>query len=211
MKKSFVLYNDQYEAVEDLTDEQKGQLLDAMFLYSRGEKLKDFDPIVKMAFKFFKIVFDRDCEKWKAVADRNKKNGKKGGRPKSNKNNNIDKNPEEPREPSGFIENPENPEEPRKPVSGSVSGSVNESVIKDISVPLKDGDFFIPDNDYYSLLKSTYKNIDTDQEFKNIISWCVSNPSNKKTKRGVKKFINGWMNRSNEKNKPQDNFAFLRD
>ncbi len=83
MKKSFVLYHDQYEAVEDLTVEQKGQLLDAMFLYSRGEEMPKFDPIVKMAFKFFKIVFDRDAEKWEARRGKNKDNGKKGGRPKN--------------------------------------------------------------------------------------------------------------------------------
>ncbi len=125
MKKSFVLYNDQYEAVEDLTDEQKGQLLDAMFLYSRGEELKEYDPIVKMAFKFFRIVFDRDNLKWEAVANRNKNNGKKGGRPKGNKNSILENNPEEPKKPSGLSGNTINPEEPKKPVSGSVNVNVN--------------------------------------------------------------------------------------
>lgn len=88
MKKSFVLYYDQHECIEDLTNEQKGQLLDMMFLYGKGEDLTEcedmshYDPVVKLAFKFFKIVFDRDNAKWEKKANRNKENGKKGGRPK---------------------------------------------------------------------------------------------------------------------------------
>ncbi len=123
MKKSFVLYNDQYEAVEDLTDKQKGQLLDAMFLYSRGEDLKECDPVIKIVFKFFKIVFDRDNLKWTGVANRNKENGKKGGRPKGSKNSVLGNNPEQPRKPSGLNGFQE---KPRKAVS--VSGSVSDSV-----------------------------------------------------------------------------------
>jgi len=84
VKKSFILYHDQFDAIEDLTVEQKGNLLNAIFIYSRCGKISNLDPVVNMAFKFFRVTLDRDAEKWKQIAARNKENGKKGGRPKTN-------------------------------------------------------------------------------------------------------------------------------
>ena len=147
MKKSFVLYNDQYDAVADLTTEQKGELFDLLFLYSRGEAHDDIerDPMVKLAFKFFKTTIDRDTKKWVKVAERNRVNGAKGGRP--SKNSGLPNNPKQPKKPSGLSGNPKNPEEPKKAVSGSVSGSDSVSgECKDISPEIKN---FVADYQKY--------------------------------------------------------------
>jgi hypothetical protein len=128
MKKSFVRYHDQYDPIKTLSLEDKGKLLDAIFEYNlTGEEI-ELEGMVKMAFMFFKGSFDRNNEEWKKRADRNKENGKKGGRPKKNKNYDLGENPEEPKKPSGFIGTPKNPHEPKKAVSGSVSGSVSVPV-----------------------------------------------------------------------------------
>ena len=132
MKKSFVLYTDNYGPSKDLSDEQKARLYDAIFLYNMGETFDISDPVVKAIFSFFEISFLRDHEKWKAVAERNKNNGAKGGRPKTNNSNELCNNPEEPKEPSGLINNPENPEEPRKAVIVIGNGIVNGIVKKDL-------------------------------------------------------------------------------
>jgi hypothetical protein len=136
-KKSFVLYLDQYEPIKDLTNEQKGQLLDAMFNYHGGSEYEIIDPMAKMAFSFLKQTFDRDHEKWMVKAQKNKLNGKKGGRPKKNKNKDLPTE-ENPDNPDGLKEtqnNPNNPDgslitqpNPEKPVSVSVSVSVSDSV-----------------------------------------------------------------------------------
>ena len=90
-------------------------------------------------------------------------------------------------------------EEQEKDPNNNVNNENNEN---NISVPLKDGSFFIPSDEFLEILKVTYKNINIEQEFKKILSWCVSNPDKQKTERGSKKFINGWMNRANDKVKP---------
>ena len=41
--------------------------------------------------------------------------------------------------------------------------------------------------------------MDIDQELRNIRGWCLANPSRRKTKRGVKAFINSWLSRSQDK------------
>jgi hypothetical protein len=114
MKKSFVLYTDNYEPIKGLTQEQKGDLLDAIFKYNIDGTEDIDDNFVATVFKFFKIHFKRDKEKWDSIAERNKKNGKLGGRPKK-----TEQNPEEPKKPSGLFGNPE---EPKKAVIGIVNG-----------------------------------------------------------------------------------------
>jgi len=123
MKKSFVLYIDNYEPIKLLTLVQKGQLLDYMFRYNLGIEIDIDDPVLKMAFSFFEQTFIRDNKKWNDTAERNRKNGSKGGRPIKNDSNNLDDNPKNPEEPSGLLDNPENPVGARKAVSVSVSVS----------------------------------------------------------------------------------------
>ena len=62
--KGFFLYLDQYAPIEDLTLEQKGKLLEAMFAYNSGLEADILDPEVKIAFKFFKQTFERDKQRY---------------------------------------------------------------------------------------------------------------------------------------------------
>lgn len=119
-KKSFLLYKDQEEIFTSLNNEQAGLLIKSIFRYCNCGELPT-DPIIKLIFISIKQTLIRDQEKWESIAERNRENGLKGGRPS------LDKNPEEPKEPSGLSGNPE---EPRKPVSVSVNDSDS---VKDIT------------------------------------------------------------------------------
>ena len=44
--------------------------------------------------------------------------------------------------------------------------------------------------------KPLYPAIDVMQEFRNMKAWLISNPTNRKTRRGIMKFINGWLSRA---------------
>lgn len=62
-QKGFYLCIDQYKPIEDLTLEQKGQILDAMFAYHSGVATEITDPESRMAFKFFKQWFEQGSQK----------------------------------------------------------------------------------------------------------------------------------------------------
>lgn len=49
-----------------------------------------------------------------------------------------------------------------------------------------------------------YPNVDVPQAIRNMIGWSNSNPSRRKTKRGIQRFINGWLERDQNsgKNRP---------
>ncbi len=74
MKESFILYRDQYEPIKSLTIEQKGYLFEAIFSYQFGEEPVFNDPVVSMAFGFFKQTFDRDRAKYLKKCNKNKEN-----------------------------------------------------------------------------------------------------------------------------------------
>ena len=62
MKDSFILHLDQYAPIQGLSLEQKGMLLDALFRFNIGEAVSFDDPVVGMAFAFFKVSFERNKE-----------------------------------------------------------------------------------------------------------------------------------------------------
>lgn len=47
--------------------------------------------------------------------------------------------------------------------------------------------------------KSLYPGIDVEQEIRKMIGWCDANPKNRKTKNGVKRFINSWLSRAQDR------------
>jgi hypothetical protein len=115
MKKSFVLYADQLELLEDLNVEQKAWLLDALFSYACGNDVIPPDPQLKIIYRVFTSQIKRDKDKWDTRAERSRENGAKGGRPPNN-----------PENPVGFSETQNNPENlvgPRKPVTVTVTAN----------------------------------------------------------------------------------------
>lgn len=55
-----------------------------------------------------------------------------------------------------------------------------------------------------------YPNVDILQELKKMKGWCNANPTKRKTKRGILRFINGWLSREQDRphfNNPKINFG----
>ena len=123
MKKSFLLHLDSLSILDEMTDEQAGIFVKSMYYYQKNNCLPEIDFAMKMAITPFINQFIRDIEKWKSVAERNKHNGSKGGRPKTQI---TQTNPNNPVGYSITQITQTNPEKPRKAVSVNVN--VNDSV-----------------------------------------------------------------------------------
>lgn len=86
-KKSFVLYTDQKEIIDELDDEQAGKLFKAIYDYNITGTTT-LTGILKSVFKSFKITFDRDEEKWKDIKQKRSEAGKRGMESRWKKENN---------------------------------------------------------------------------------------------------------------------------
>ena len=71
-------------------------------------------------------------------------------------------------------------------------------------VPLNDGTDWLPTLTEYEEYKRLYASVNVDNEFKKIRAWCLSNPAKRKTKNGVKRFVNAWLAREQDKPKRTD-------
>ena len=50
--------------------------------------------------------------------------------------------------------------------------------------------------DYLNSLRELFPALDVEQEFRSMAAWLDSHPRNRKTPRGIKRFITGWLERS---------------
>lgn len=75
-KDSFILYADAYDSIRSLTLAQKGELLDAIFLFQRCEDIPKLDPVVGMAFSFIRRSFERDAAKYAKKCEKAKESAR---------------------------------------------------------------------------------------------------------------------------------------
>lgn len=71
MKKSFVLHIDSLCVLDDLTNEERGELFYAIYNHHLGVE-PTLSPIVKIAFSQFKNQFSRDDEKYNSLCEKNR-------------------------------------------------------------------------------------------------------------------------------------------
>lgn len=74
MKKSILLFQDQEEVFNTLTDEQAGQLIKAVFMYNRNEEPKDLSQLLKIVFIPIRQAIDRSNDKYDATCKKNADN-----------------------------------------------------------------------------------------------------------------------------------------
>ncbi len=133
-KDNFILYSEQEQLFNLLNDTQAGKLIKAIFEYEKNGTIPKLNPQTNMAFISIKTTLDRNKEKYEKVIERNKQNGKKGGRPKTQNN---------PENPVGFLETQNNPEKPKKADNDNEHDNDNEY---DIDVVLKELIKYYEDN-----------------------------------------------------------------
>ena len=63
---------------------------------------------------------------------------------------------------------------------------------------LKDGTHWEPGDEDIIAWQRSYSDVDIYAELGAMESWCDANPSKRKTKKGIKRFINAWLNRARD-------------
>lgn len=68
-----------------------------------------------------------------------------------------------------------------------------------ICLPLNDGTDFPVYEEDIAEYKKLYPGVDVEQQLRNMVGWLNGNPTRKKTKSGIKRFINGWLSKEQDK------------
>lgn len=154
MKKSFVLYTDNWVTLKHLSNEQLGELMRMLFEYQiEGKAPEPTNPLF-IAFGFIRSAMDRDLEKWNERAERARVNGSKGGRPKENQ-----QGLEKTQKTQSVIS------KPKKPVNVSVS--VNDSVSDNVNDYFKNNRLYKTAEDVKG--KDYFKDAEVNEAFTNFL------------------------------------------
>ena len=78
-----------------------------------------------------------------------------------------------------------------KDSKGNISTEPQASPV--LTIPLNDGSEYPITEEFYQEMQKLYPAVDVMQEFREMRAWSIANPDRKKTKRGVKAFINRWL------------------
>lgn len=109
-----LLYSDFEEQINLLSDEEAGLLLKSIFVYEREGVCPQLSPVAQMVFISIRQSLDRNLERYKEISEKNRENGKHGGRPakadnqgekKPKKRSVISVSENETQKPTGCFEN----------------------------------------------------------------------------------------------------------
>ena len=134
-KKSFVLYTEYEENLQELPDEELGQLFRAIFGYVNRGVVPELSPSSKMAFSFIRKDLDRNQAKYEETCRKRREAGSKGGRPpkanangenqsKAKKENGFSENQSKAKKPDNENDNVNENENDNENDNGNVNGNV---------------------------------------------------------------------------------------
>ena len=78
MKDSFVLFTEQIETMNNLTDEEAGKIIKAIYKYEATGEIPNFGGTLDAVFTPFKLALDKTDAKWEEVKQKRRQAGIKG-------------------------------------------------------------------------------------------------------------------------------------
>ena len=85
MKDSFILYTEQKEVINKLSDEQAGKLIKAIYEYVETGQMPKLDTLLEIVIIPFKQNIDRNADKYEEIKQKRSLAGKKGAKIKKQK------------------------------------------------------------------------------------------------------------------------------
>ena len=195
-KASFLVYYDNEVIVLRLPDDEAGKLFKSLFPYGRERIKPDFDsnPALAMAFDILSMAIDRDKEKYVSRCEANRENGRKGGLAKARNGKQSLLNG---KQGLANLADKDRDKDSINTISPEPDKSAPDP--SGIKLPLNDKTYYdVPLSDI-ELWKDTYPAVDVEGELKRMIAWLESNPTKKKTRRGITRFINSWLSRTQDR------------
>ena len=94
----------------------------------------------------------------------------------------------------------ESKENKSKDISPELSKSTRQEAVYELI--LNDGSYYPVCTQEIEKYRSLYPAVDINQEFRKMIGWLDTHQQNRKTKRGINKFINSWISRAQDSARP---------
>lgn len=167
---------------EDVTS-----LCDGLETFLNGEDAAEMTPMATLVYNQMTAQIWRDKEKYGEISRVRSEAGKKGVEAKQSKRKQNEAN-------ASLKEDVE--EDDDVSPKGDVSIVCAEPLI---GLPLNDGTEHPVTQEDFNEYAQLYPAVDVMQQLRNMRGWLLSNPTHRKTKRGIKAFITKWLSKEQDK------------
>ena len=196
----FCAYHSYLDALEPLTDAERGRLFVACLKYSKSGEVEHLSGNERFVFPVFRGQIDRDNAKYankcKKQADNANKRWNKDDANDAMAYDGIPNVP--PHEKDANDAKEKDNILPPSEVCGELPSSPPPAAV----LPLVDGTDFEISVETATELSGLYPAVDVEQQLRNMRGWLLANPKNKKTKTGIMRFVNSWLSREQNSARP---------
>lgn len=208
----FCAYHSYLDALEPLTDAERGRLFVACLKYSKSGEVGHLSGNERFVFPVFRGQIDRDNAKYankcKKQADNANKRWNKDDANDAKAYDGIPNVPPHEKDANDAKEKEKakTKEKAKDNIPPSVvCGELPSSPPPAAVLPLVDGTDFEISVEMVAELSGLYPAVDVEQQLRNMRGWLLANPKNRKTKAGVMRFVNSWLSREQNSARPSAN------
>jgi len=197
-------------AIERLTDAEKGRLFQAMLDYSADGTEQDLGGCERIVWPIAKEMIDADETRYENAMEQRRLAGLKSAEARANERQRslTAGNGEQPTPtPTSTPTSTTTPTSAstKDGVTGGAGGPSCAEVCSAGSVPvfelpLNSGTYSVTDKDVAEW-RELYPAVDVVQELRKMKGWLNANPRKRKTKSGIRRFVNGWLAREQDSGK----------
>ena len=202
----FCAYHSYLDAMEPLTDAERGRLFVACLEYSKSGATRHLSGNERFIFPMLRSQIERDKVAYQERCRTNRANGTKGGTANATAGGQslptaTDRYQSPPKEKEKEKEKTKEKENIIHPsdVCAELPGSPTPVAM----LPLTDGTEYAVLPETAAELQSLYPAVDVNQELRNMRGWLIANPKNRKTRAGIMRFVNGWLAREQNQSRPE--------
>lgn len=207
-RNQFTFYRSYWEAIEQLPPEDRHAVLEAIIPYALfGTEPQLESQVARTAFILIRPTLDSGRKKAEAGRSGNVKRWQTDRKPIANESQTdrkgyaitkcsgegeIEKEIEIELEKEAELEKENEGLSVLRPPPESGRGQA------EITLPLKDGSEFGVSETMVLEFTAYYPGLDIRQELRSMRGWLIANPDRRKTAKGIRRFVNGWLTRSQE-------------
>lgn len=190
-----------------LSDEEVGRLFRAALLYARDGVEITLSDKERLVFASWRAQIDRDKAAWKTKSESLSKAGKRGasarwdnGKANPSMARNGQAIPSQARHGlNGQDKDKEKDKEKDKDNKVFCTEPQSASVPSVLTFPLNDGSQYGVTEEQVKEWASLYPAVDVMQQLRNMKGWLGSNPQRRKTRKGIARFITGWLSKEQDR------------
>lgn len=182
----FNAYHSYLKSIEPLNEAERGRLFTALLEYSSTGAEPELRGNERFIFPMIRQQIDRDREKYVEKCAVQAKNANIRWHATGCQ-----------RMPTDANDAKEKEKEKEKTKENIARGGAPETAAPQpfTELPLNTGKLWPVTEDYVTELSDLYPAVDVRQQLRNMRGWLDSNPKNRKTEGGIKRFIVGWLSK----------------